>query len=430
MKNLLSVAPTILYITHGYPLESKDMFSGDDYSFLVKEPWQVVILPRVKPAQEAQASSEMPPVDQCLLGSRHAKITALLHPDALPLLKREAITCIGQKAPFHFFESLKNIGIALQARNALRNCILSRGLQHTPLVAYFFWFSPAVVGAWLLRREFPHLRIVTRLHGGDLFPHQSLGGYLPFRFQRVDMADVYAPCSQRGTDFLANEGVAAKKLTCAYLGVPTVKALASATPGDKMQLLSCSFTAPVKRLPLMAQSLLAFAARHPDVALHWRHVGDGPQLEALKATADAAPPNLICTFHGGMSVDESREFFQGMQTGGLDGLINVSESEGLPVSMMEAQMAGLPVIGTDVGGVSEIVRPDTGILLPKDFTQDQFDSAVLALRDWKKTEIREHIAQKARDRFSLGNYKNFIDEALWPQMRLSQAILEGSGPSR
>ena len=131
-----------------------------------------------------------------------------------------------------------------------------------------------------------------------------------------------------------------------------------------------------------------------------------------------------------MSVDESREFFQGMQTGGLDGLINVSESEGLPVSMMEAQMAGLPVIGTDVGGVSEIVRPDTGILLPKDFTQDQFDAAVLALRDWKKTETREHIAQKARDRFSLDNYKKFIDEVLWTQLRLSQAILEGSGPSR
>jgi glycosyltransferase involved in cell wall biosynthesis len=424
MKNLFLVPPTILYITHGYPLEQKDMFSGDDYSFLVKEPWQVVILPRLKPVQEAQASSEIPPVDHCLLGRRHAKMTALLHPDALRLLKREAITCMGQKAPFHFFGALKNIGNALQARNALRKCILSRGLQHTPLVAYFFWFSPAVVGAWLLRREFTHLRIVTRLHGGDLFPHQSRGGYLPFRFQRVDMADAYAPCSQRGTDFLANEGVAAKKLTCAYLGVPPVNALASATPGDEMQLLSCSFTAPVKRLPLMAQSLLAFAARHPHVALHWHHVGDGPQMAPLKATTDAAPPNLTCTFHGGMKVDESRHFFLGTKTGGLDGLINVSESEGLPVSMMEAQMAGLPVIGTDVGGVSEIVRPDTGILLPKDFTQDQFDSAVLALCDWKKTEIREHIAQKARDRFSLNNYKRFIDEVLWPQMNSSMSQLQ------
>ena len=105
--------PTVLYITHGYPLEAKDMFSGDDYSFLVKEPWQVVILPRLKPAQETQASPEiLPPVDQCLLASRYAKITALLHPDALPLLKREAITCMGQKAPFLFFEALKSIGIS------------------------------------------------------------------------------------------------------------------------------------------------------------------------------------------------------------------------------------------------------------------------------------------------------------------------------
>lgn len=424
-------ASTVLYVTHGYPFEPRDMFSGDDYSFLAKELWQVLLLPRLKPAQEADAGFvERPVVDECLLSNRHAKTAALLHPDALPLLTREVLTSLAHKAPFLFFAALKNSGIALQARNALRNCILSRNLHRKPLVVYFFWFSPAVVGAWLLRKEFPHMRLVVRLHGGDLFPHQSQGGYLPFRFQRTDMADVFAPCSQRGLDFLAKDGVAAKKLTCAYLGVPSASVPTSATAGDVLQVLSCSFTGAVKRLPLLAKSFLAFAAVHPNVLIKWHHVGDGPELNALKEITRTSGSNLVCTFHGGMNVEASRQFFQGSETDGLDGLINVSESEGLPVSMMEAQMAGLPVIGTDVGGVSEIVRPDTGILLPKDFTQELFDSAVLALSEWKKPETRAHIAHQARDRFSLDNYKKFIDDVLWPQMWLSQSILEGNAPSR
>ena len=424
-------ASTILYITHGYPLEPKDMFSGDDYSFMVKEPWQVILLPRLKSVQETNTTAaEIPSVDHCLLANRRAKIAALLHPCVMSLLTCEAISCVAQKAPFHLFTAIKNIGIALQARNALRSCILSRGLQHTPLVAYFFWFSPVVVGAWLLKKEFPHMRLVVRLHGGDLFPHQSRGGYLPFRFQRVAMADVYAPCSQRGFNFLADEGVDVKKLTCAYLGVPSVNTLAAATRGDDLQVLSCSFTAPVKRLPLLAKSFLAFAVNHPSIKIRWHHVGDGPELNALKEMTLSSSPNLDCTFYGGMSVDASRAFFKGIETSGLDGLINVSASEGLPVSMMEAQMAGLPVIGTDVGGVAEIVRADTGILLHKNFTQDQFDNALLALQRWKKAEIRAHIAQQAKEKFSLENYKKFIDAYLWPQMRLSQSILKDNTPTR
>ena len=42
-------------------------------------------------------------------------------------------------------------------------------------------------------------------------------------------------------------------------------------------------------------------------------------------------------------------------------------SEGIPVSIMEAQSFGTPVIATDTGGVKELVAPGTGFLLPVDF---------------------------------------------------------------
>ncbi len=41
-----------------------------------------------------------------------------------------------------------------------------------------------------------------------------------------------------------------------------------------------------------------------------------------------------------------------------------SANEGTPVSLIEAAAAGSPAVATRVGGVDEVVTPDTGILVP------------------------------------------------------------------
>lgn len=415
---------SLIYITDGYPFVPEDLFSGDDLTFLMAQPWNVHVLPRGKLKHVAFEQDLGYSVDPCLMAPDEKKITFLVDWRALPLICREVRNSLKHGITPRPISLFKGVAVALQARAALRQFILRENLHQKPLLIYAFWFSPVVVGAWLLRREFPHMKLVSRLHRVDLYAFRARGGYLPFRFWRAGMADVFAPCSQQGVEYLKEEGVPSDILTCRYLGVPVAPGIAPATPEGQLHVMSCSFARPVKRLPLLARSFLALSQHRPDLKISWHHVGDGPELEEIKILMRTPPPNLVCIFHGAMNVEESRQFFQGDKAGGLDGLINVSESEGLPVSMMEAHMAGLPVVGTDVGGVSEIVRPDTGILLPKNFSQEQFDAAVLALRGWKGLETRAHIAQQARDMFSLENYKKFIDEVLWPQMRLSQCLLE------
>ena len=44
--------------------------------------------------------------------------------------------------------------------------------------------------------------------------------------------------------------------------------------------------------------------------------------------------------------------------------------------MMEAISFGIPVIGTNVGGVKEIINTDTGILLEKDFEVKTLSSLI------------------------------------------------------
>ena len=46
----------------------------------------------------------------------------------------------------------------------------------------------------------------------------------------------------------------------------------------------------------------------------------------------------------------------------------MSETEGVPVSIMEAFSVGIPALATDVGGVAELVNGQNGALLSADAT--------------------------------------------------------------
>lgn len=66
---------------------------------------------------------------------------------------------------------------------------------------------------------------------------------------------------------------------------------------------------------------------------------------------------------------------------GLDIVALTSHNEGTPVSLIEAQASGKPVVSTNVGGVADVVlQQQTGIITPPNHAED-FARALLALTD-------------------------------------------------
>ncbi|WP_075292059.1 glycosyltransferase family 4 protein [Pararhizobium arenae] len=96
-------------------------------------------------------------------------------------------------------------------------------------------------------------------------------------------------------------------------------------------------------------------------------VGSGPQHDELRAKCltDGISKNVI--FAG-----ERRDIPDILSSADVFALTSVSE--GLPISILEAMAAGLPVVATDVGGVSEIVDDGkTGFLVPSRSPSDVAD---------------------------------------------------------
>jgi glycosyltransferase involved in cell wall biosynthesis len=81
--------------------------------------------------------------------------------------------------------------------------------------------------------------------------------------------------------------------------------------------------------------------------------GGGDLLEQVKAVA---PSNVTV-----IGWAEAADLF-----GASDIILSTSENEGMPVALIEAQLAGKPVVATDVGSVSEVIlNHETGIVTNK-----------------------------------------------------------------
>jgi glycosyltransferase involved in cell wall biosynthesis len=70
-----------------------------------------------------------------------------------------------------------------------------------------------------------------------------------------------------------------------------------------------------------------------------------------------------------------------------------SDNEGTPVSLIESGAAALPCVATDVGGVDEIVTPQTGLLVPAGH-HEAFAEALVQLAS--DPEARQRMGQAAR----------------------------------
>jgi glycosyltransferase involved in cell wall biosynthesis len=93
---------------------------------------------------------------------------------------------------------------------------------------------------------------------------------------------------------------------------------------------------------------------------------------------------LKVILHGYVSNQTLINFYQKQQ---VDLFVNVSSSEGLPVSIMEALSFGIPVIATDVGGTSELVSDKVGELISSTFTTESLGQNIEKLLNLNSEEL-------------------------------------------
>lgn len=119
-------------------------------------------------------------------------------------------------------------------------------------------------------------------------------------------------------------------------------------------------------------------------------VGDGSEAGAIRERVNAINTNFPELITMTSWITNIGEFNSGM-----DIIALTSKNEGTPVSLIEAQAGGLPVISTDVGGVKDIVANEkTGFIVPVNDLELYAEKLKKLITDQK---LREKMSQNGWD---------------------------------
>jgi len=135
--------------------------------------------------------------------------------------------------------------------------------------------------------------------------------------------------------------------------------------------------------------------------------GAGPKEEEIRRQASRLELEDVVRFHGYVPNDQVVEW---LATGRIDIVALPSESEGVPVSLIEALAHGVPAVATDVGGVAELLGDGCGELVPP--RDSGFLAAALA-RMLASPRLRAEYAQAGRARVE----REFAVEPVVAQLR-------------
>ncbi len=252
------------------------------------------------------------------------------------------------------------------------------------------WMSVDAFTCARLKHKYPGIKAFALAHSGEVmiernpFIYQSFHVYIYENLNKVFFISrtVLENYLKTTHDIGINERFA-NKIGVRYLGSPNNSHLTNPNGDNKeIILLSCSRIDANKRLDRIISSLKKWSG----VKLHWIHIGTGVLENEIKKSAyelEAMNPYVSVHFTGQLENEDVIRYYSEIH---VDLFINVSRSEGLPISIMEAMSYGIPCVATNVGGTSEIVNSTTGFLIEQNFSDEDLLSRINSFRSLPDAE--------------------------------------------
>lgn len=298
---------------------------------------------------------------------------------------------------------LKTMLISLERASVFTKCLQQQKLDLSTTVFYSYWCEDTALALALLNKK-NGIKAISRIHGWDVYFNVHAINYLPYRHLIAQYVQLFA-ISKQGIQKVKEIWKVQQPVHLSRLGTnPTFKI--EQRISKKFTLFSCSNVIPVKRVHLIAEALQHIQ----QTPIHWVHFGDGSEFSHLKKLVQTLPPNIEVELRGRVANSEIYAAFTKEQP---HLFINVSSSEGVPVSIMEAMSFGVPVLATDVGGNSEIVTNENGHLLtvhpsPEDIAREIMHFCVMTEAAYN--QFSENAYQTWGNKYNAEkNYEEFTE---------------------
>jgi colanic acid/amylovoran biosynthesis glycosyltransferase len=335
---------------------------------------------------------------------------------AIDIIKILALEIFNSNAKIKTRKKLFSLYFRLKHYHAisryLSHLCKSEGENSIDFYCYHYWNHDGVVIEHMMKNrfDFQSKKSISRAHSIDLFHNDWPKGFVAFEKLKITHLDIIHTISKMGLTYLKNKfPLEQKKFHLAYLGVPDFFKGNILFPTKKFIILTVSNIAEIKRLHLMPEIMKSL----PSEKFQWVHIGDGNPEFSLPLKNLALRSGIDFKFLGHLQSDEIHKFYNEHD---ILCFLNLSYMEGVPVSIMESMMHGIPSIATNVGGTSELIQnKKNGCLIDIEFIPSEVAHMIETFsadsENWKamSTNCRETYLQNFN---SINNYKKFYSNLI------------------
>jgi glycosyltransferase involved in cell wall biosynthesis len=382
MKNLINDGEietgdccSLVFVTYEYPYGLSETFIESEIEFLSQHFSNIAIIPsraffskKWLAKQQSTSKRQLPMNCEVVLPTRDSVGTVFLAVNALIRLLGHIHLSIPQGSKI---SRVINEIFREASKAAIFYARLATVFEDDRKfgMVYSYWKSPAVTALCLFNSDVNRrFSLVTRCHRGDLYYDLPELPSRPYDKMVSKNADYIVSISDQGSQHLIEHGFVKDRIKVHRLGVYVPENTSKPSEDGIWRIVSCSNIIQVKRVPLIAAALTKLG--HPFI---WTHFGDGIERNLVEQIVQKFPDHGSAILPGRLTNKQLLDFYQANP---VDLFINVSTSEGVPVSIMEALGAGIPCLATDVGGTSEVVDASVGRLLPVEVDAQEIASAI------------------------------------------------------
>jgi len=240
---------------------------------------------------------------------------------------------------------------------------LRQGKQEGLVTVIFGHFSAATI-AGLIAKKFFGLSYVILVHGNDILFEQRRWTTKFFIGSVLRNAKYIGVNSNFVQQIVSNYGVAQVKISFTHPFVLEQDIPEFQSRSEHHRLITIARLVKRKNVAQLLHAVVEMNKSIPDV--HLDVVGDGPERKNLEQLAQELHISQHVTFHGNVEDKEKWKLLAQANIFVLTPTVERSgtDVEGLGLVYLEAAAAGLPIVASSTGGVSDaVINEATGLLV-------------------------------------------------------------------
>ncbi len=263
---------------------------------------------------------------------------------------------------------------------------LLRILAKTDARLLHIYFGHIAVHLLPLIRAWQKPSIVS-FHGADVMVDMDKAAYRSATREMLDAVKLAMVRSESLRHAVIDLGCDESKIEVQRTGIPLDefpfrgRSFPARGRGGEWRFVQAGRLIEKKGLPVTLHAFARFSGQYPNARL--TIAGEGPLLSTLQEVARELKIDNRVSFTGFISQEQLRDLFYASHIfmhpseTGSDG-----NQEGIPNSMLEAMASGLPVFGTEHGGIPEAIENGvSGVLVPEHDHEELGRTLLSAVQD-------------------------------------------------